>query len=122
VVARIQNIRHLRPIVIVGFGVLGVFKERLVEGFVDQAFRGDRALKKPGHRIRHCHRRHFAAGQDVVADREEFVAIGVDPLIDSFVMAADQNEMIQLGEAFGFRFVIGASPGPKKAPRETLGF
>src|SRR6202521_2534918 len=99
-VARAKHLGDGMPLELRGPGVVRVFEEMLVEGFVFGRFFGpEHPGDQPADGIDHHHRGELAAGQHVVANRDLLVdQVRGNPLIDALIPSADQIEVILAGK------------------------
>ena len=78
----------------------------------------EHARHKPGHRVNDDHRRHFAAGKHIVADRD---LLGPDrlgnPGVKALVAAANEHEPLAGGELFCERLV---EPPPARCEQDDM--
>ena len=73
---------------------------------------GQHARHHAADRIRDRHGRDLAAGEDEVTQRNFLIhALVNKPLVNALVMAADQNQIVQLAQANGIRLFESMSAG-----------
>src|ERR1700694_1434426 len=99
-VTRAKHLGDGMPLELRGPGVVRVFEEMLVEGFVFGRFFGpEYPGDQPADGIDDHHRGELAAGEHVVPNRDLLVdQVRGDPLIDALVPSADQIEVFVAGQ------------------------
>ena len=108
-----QDLRHRPPVPYRRTAVLGVFQQAVEVALVLKALRvGKHPRNHAAHRIRHRHGGNLPAGEDEVTQRNFLVhALVNKPLVNALVMAADQNQIVQLAQANGVRLTEGMPAG-----------
>ena len=100
VVAGEQHLGDVEAAVAGRAGVLRVLEQAVVEALVDRApLVAEHAGQRADHRVDDDHGRQLAAGEHVVAQRDDLVGQGVAALVDALVVAADEQQVLALGEA-----------------------
>ena len=108
VMAGEEHFRHMPAPVFHGTGVLGVLEDGLVEGVAGGApCVAQDAGHHAGHRVSDDHGAQLAAGQDVVANGDEFVCqMFFHPVVYPFIVPADEHQMVIVPVEL-FRLVLG---------------
>ena len=92
-----------------GPGILGVFQQAVPVALVLVAlFLGQNSRLQAQHAVRHHQAGQFAAGEHVIANGDLLVAERFDhPLVDAFIVAADQRHRFVLRQPSGRRLIVG---------------
>ena len=92
--------------------VLGIFQKAAGEGLVHGAVGRPQYAGQLAHgSIDDHHGSQLAGGEHVVAQRDDVVGQGVNALVDTLVVAADEQQVIGGGELIGIGVVEGAALG-----------
>ena len=107
VVAPQQNLGNAEPAEFARAGVLSEFQQPAFAGkriVPRAAFVAEHARHEPDHRVDHDHRRHLAAAENIVADRQ-FLGLKNLPhaVVETFVSAAEKQQPLVAGELFDDR-------------------
>ena len=103
VVAAQQNVGHGAALPDLGAGVLGVFQQAVpIALFLVALLLRQNAGLEAEDAVGHHEAGQLAAGEDIVADRDLFVRKRFnDALVDALIVAADQRQVIVLGQPAG---------------------
>ena len=91
VIAAIEDRWDSIATIVERLGVLRIFERIAIEGFLLQRICRDGSIEQADDGIGDRHGGKLAAGEDVVADGDEFVTVGVYPLVHTFIMPANNQ-------------------------------
>ena len=111
-----QHLGHRLTAPFGGVGILRIFQQAIpVAFFLKSRFVGQDAGHHTAHRIGNRHGRDLAAGEDKIPDGNLLIDAGIDkPLVDAFIVSADQDEMFP-GQQFA-----GLGLGERCSLRESI--
>ena len=100
-----ENVRHGHAVQVPRTGILGIFQQAVRKGFLLWALGApENAGDEAGQAIYQNDRSRFSAGEDIVADADLFVNAGIQrPLVNSLLMAAEQNQFLLFRQLSGKR-------------------
>ena len=113
-IAVLQDFRNAVPVIFDRPGILRIFQKTVVEGFLFQRIGRYPLFQQSQDTVHQDHGRQFPARQHIVADADLFIDIAFDPMIDPFVMSADDDQFIQRRKTFHVALGERTVPGSCK--------